>query len=58
MEGIVTFLVGWFLISIPSSLAIGALLARRNKLAPAPVQVPTHPSHYAAMRETSEMRAL
>ena len=31
MEGIVAFIGAWFLISIPSSLIIGNLLARRSR---------------------------
>jgi hypothetical protein len=57
MDGIITFLVGWFLISIPSSLLIGAFLGRRNAPFRA-VQTPTHASRYAAMMETSEMPAV
>lgn len=57
MDGIITFLVGWFLVSIPSSLIIGAFLGRRNN--PARVMhTPTHASRYAAMMETSEMPAV
>jgi hypothetical protein len=56
MEGVITFFVGWFLVSIPSSLLIGAFLARRNASATAPT--PTYASRYAAMLETSEMRAI
>lgn len=57
MDGIISFFVGWFLISIPSSLLIGAFLGRRNNPAPA-LQTPTHASRYAAMMETSEMPAV
>ncbi len=56
MEGIVTFIVGWFLVSIPSSLMIGAFLARRK--ASTAATAPTLASRYGAMLETSEMRAL
>jgi hypothetical protein len=56
MDGIITFLVGWFLVSIPSSLAIGAFLGRRTR--PLVMQSPTYASRYAAMMETSEMPAL
>jgi hypothetical protein len=52
MEGILTFIVGWFLVSIPSSLAIGAFFARSRRAAHA-----ERARYGAAMLETNEMPA-
>ena len=54
MELLLQILVGWFIISIPSSLLVGRFLASRTR----PAAQPSNFSRYVSPLETQEIRVV